>query len=139
MLFRSNLPIDYFTSVLPRAQYGDESAAVVTAGSGTSSFTFDNAVEPTEGALFNISKSEANDGLVKENNAHPITVGNNYVFGIKSLATNSSLKGFRGNLMLLRFQSSFLLFARQQRCRNIRRFRVATTPILPLRFLLILA
>ena len=38
-LENSNLPIDYFTSVLPRAQYGDESAAVVTAGSGTSSFT----------------------------------------------------------------------------------------------------
>ena len=27
-LENSNLPIDYFTSVLPRAQYGDESAAV---------------------------------------------------------------------------------------------------------------
>ena len=26
-LENSNLPIDYFTSVLPRAQYGDESAA----------------------------------------------------------------------------------------------------------------
>ena len=45
-LENSNLPIDYFTSVLPRAQYGDESAAVVTAGSGTSSFTFNNATEP---------------------------------------------------------------------------------------------
>ena len=29
-LENSNLPIDYFTSVLPRAQYGDESAATVT-------------------------------------------------------------------------------------------------------------
>ena len=29
-LENSNLPIDYFTSVLPRAQYGDESAAAVS-------------------------------------------------------------------------------------------------------------
>ena len=97
-LENSNLPIDYFTSVLPRAQYGDESTAVVTAGSGTSSFTFNNAVEPTEGALFNISRPEANDGLVKENNPNAIAVGDNCVFGIKSLATGSSLRGFRGKL-----------------------------------------
>lgn len=97
-LENSNLPIDYFTSVLPRAQYGDESAAVISAGSGTSSFTFNNAVEPTEGALFNISQPEANDGLVKENNSYAIPVGSNYVFGIKSLATDSRLMGFRGKL-----------------------------------------
>lgn len=97
-LENSNLPIDYFTSVLPRAQYADESAVTVTAGSGSSSFTFNNAVEPTEGALFNLSRPDANDGLVKENNSHPIAVGDNYVFGIKSLATSSSLMGFRGKL-----------------------------------------
>ena len=97
-LENSNLPIDYFTSVLPRAQYGDESAAVVTAGSGTSSFTFNNAVERTEGALFDLSLPEANDGLVKENNSHAAPVGDKYVFGIKSLATGSSLMGFRGKL-----------------------------------------
>ena len=28
-LENSNLPIDYFTSVLPRAQYGDESAVPI--------------------------------------------------------------------------------------------------------------
>lgn len=34
-LENSNLPIDYFTSVLPRAQYGDESIAQVNMGSVT--------------------------------------------------------------------------------------------------------
>ena len=97
-LENSNLPIDYFTSVLPRAQYGDESAAVITAGSGVSSFTFNNAAEPTEGPLFDISRPDANDGLVKVNNSHPIAVGDKYVFGIKSLATDSNLMGFRGKL-----------------------------------------
>lgn len=97
-LENSNLPIDYFTSVLPRAQYGDESAAVVTAGTGTSSFTFNNAVEPTQGALFDLSRPEANDGLVKENRSHAIPFGDKYVFGVKSLATDSHLMGFRGKL-----------------------------------------
>lgn len=35
----SNLPLDYFTGVLPRAQYGDESAVPVNGSSSTSSFT----------------------------------------------------------------------------------------------------
>lgn len=34
-LENSNLPLDYFTSVLPRAQYGDESAAPVNVGNIT--------------------------------------------------------------------------------------------------------
>ena len=34
-LENSNLPIDYFTSVLPRAQYGDESVASVDVGNIT--------------------------------------------------------------------------------------------------------
>ena len=97
-LENSNLPIDYFTSVLPRAQYGDESAAVVTAGSGSSSFTFNNSVEPTEGALFDLTRSDDNDGLVKESNVQSVAVGDKYVFGIKSLATGSHLMGFRGKL-----------------------------------------
>lgn len=97
-LENSNLPIDYFTSVLPRAQYGDESAAVVTGGSGTSSFTFDNVADPEHGAIFNLSRPDVNDGLVKENNSDPASVDGKYVFGIKSLATSSRLMGFRGKL-----------------------------------------
>lgn len=46
-LENSNLPIDYFTSVLPRAQYGDESAAAFSLGSGTF-----NATGQTLGATF---------------------------------------------------------------------------------------
>ena len=67
-------------------------------GSGNSTLTFNNAVEPLEGALFDVSKSEANDGLVKDNNAHAVPFGDKYVFGLKSLATSSSLMGFRGKL-----------------------------------------
>lgn len=96
-LENSNLPIDYFTSVLPRAQYGDESAAVITAGSGDSSLTFNNAVEPTQGAIFDLPAVDNNDGLIKNDKA-PLNVNGQYVFGIKSLATDSQLMGFRGKL-----------------------------------------
>ncbi len=38
-LENSNLPIDYYTSVLPRAQYGDEGAAVLNLGQASGSAT----------------------------------------------------------------------------------------------------
>lgn len=38
-LENSNLPIDYFTSVLPRAQYGDEGSAVLDLGQASGSAT----------------------------------------------------------------------------------------------------
>jgi hypothetical protein len=38
-LENSNLPLDYFTSVLPRAQYGDESVALLNLGSASGSGT----------------------------------------------------------------------------------------------------
>lgn len=97
-LENSNLPIDYFTSVLPRAQYGEESAAVITAGSGTSTFTFDHTNTPKEGAIFNIGRPEPDDNLVKDNAAGPQIGNRQYVFGVKSSVTNSSLIGFRGKL-----------------------------------------
>ena len=55
-LENSNLPLDYFTSVLPRAQYGDESAAVVGSTSSASTFKFSES-DPKQGALFNAGNS----------------------------------------------------------------------------------
>ena len=43
-LENSNLPIDYFTSVLPRAQYGDESAVSVGLNDTTSTFWLNTKV-----------------------------------------------------------------------------------------------
>ena len=58
-LENSNLPIDYFTPVLPRAQYGDESAFPVGVdGSDAILKTFDGA-DKTIGFLFNGSSYDA--------------------------------------------------------------------------------
>lgn len=44
-LENSNLPIDYFTSVLPRAQYGDEGAAVLNLGNASGSATIKGSTD----------------------------------------------------------------------------------------------
>ena len=47
-LENSNLPIDYFTSVLPRAQYGDESAAVLNLGQASGSASLSSRTDTSD-------------------------------------------------------------------------------------------
>ena len=51
-LENSNLPIDYFTSVLPRAQYGDESAVPVGLNNADATLIVKDSADPTKGVLF---------------------------------------------------------------------------------------
>ena len=51
-LENSNLPIDYFTSVLPRAQYGDESAVAVGLNNADATLIVKDAADPSKGVLF---------------------------------------------------------------------------------------
>ena len=46
-LENSNLPIDYFTSVLPRAQYGDESVVSLNMDNSTSTFRIIDGADNT--------------------------------------------------------------------------------------------
>ena len=56
-LENSNLPIDYFTSVLPRAQYGDESAVPIGLNNADATLIVKDSADPTKGdAGQNISK-----------------------------------------------------------------------------------
>ena len=73
-LENSNLPIDYFTSVLPRAQYGDESAVAVGSSSSSSTFKFSEA-DPQQGPLFNAGNPHitVNDPLERVNNSYTVS------------------------------------------------------------------
>ena len=51
-LENANLPVDYFTSVLPRAQYGDESAASVSVDGAHTYFKLRDAADPSIGPVF---------------------------------------------------------------------------------------
>ena len=50
-LENSNLPIDYFTSVLPRAQYGDESAVPVGMNNSDSVLRIFDSSDNKKGAI----------------------------------------------------------------------------------------
>ena len=95
-LENSNLPIDYFTSVLPRAQYGDESAVSLGINNTSATLRF-NGNGGTNGALFDGSTNDLDDNLQKWN-LPPTASSGVYVSPIRTSATNSTLLGFKGDL-----------------------------------------
>lgn len=96
-LENSNLPIDYFTSVLPRAQYGDESAAPVSStGSDITLRLFDPA-NKSIGLMFGQSSYSADDTLSKRNSA-PTPYDGSYVSQVTTTSTGSDLVGLHGKL-----------------------------------------
>lgn len=92
-----NLPIDYFTSVLPRAQYGDESAVPIGLNNADATLFVNNASDTSKGVLFNGSSYTANDTLVKAN-AAPTPSHGSYASQVRSSSTGLVLTGFSGNL-----------------------------------------
>lgn len=96
-LENSNLPIDYFTSVLPRAQYGDESAVSVGLNKTDALFRIKDAADNTKGAIFGGSSHTTGDSLQKAN-SEPVPVHDGYVSPVRTAATGLQLVGFSGNL-----------------------------------------
>lgn len=96
-LENSNLPLDYFTSVLPRAQYGDESLAPIYSKDGVSFFDTQDPNDATVGPVFDRPNHQANDNLVKEDSDAVETPEGN-VTPLRTLFSNSLLIGFRGHL-----------------------------------------
>ena len=96
-LENSNLPIDYFTSVLPRAQYGDESAVSIGSGNADATFIVKDSSDPSKGVLFGSSSHTPNDTLVKAD-AAPTSTGGSYASWIRSSSTGDVLLGFKGDL-----------------------------------------
>ena len=96
-LENSNLPIDYFTSVLPRAQYGDESAVSVGLNNTDALFRIKDAADGTKGAIFGGSSYNTGDSLQKANSA-PVSAHDGYVSPVSTSSTGLQLVGFSGNL-----------------------------------------
>ena len=82
-LENSNLPMDYFTSVLPRTQYGDASAVPVGLNNADATLIVKDAADPTKGVLFGSSSYTANDTLMREN-AAPTPSHDSYVSRVKA-------------------------------------------------------
>ena len=96
-LENSNLPLDYFTSVLPRAQYGDESAAAVSVDGSNAFFKLQDPNNKKIGPVFSGSSTHATDNLIKSpDTSVQIPEGN--VAPVQTLYTNQLLIGLKGSL-----------------------------------------
>lgn len=96
-LENSNLPLDYFTSVLPRAQYGEESAVSVGLNKADALFKFIDGADATKGALFNDQTVKPNNTLERYN-AEATPSHGLYASRIRASSTGSQLIGFSGTL-----------------------------------------
>ena len=63
-LENSNLPLDYFTSVLPRAQYGDESAVPIGMQNKGVNLSLTDSADKSIGVMFGESSYSADDTLL---------------------------------------------------------------------------
>lgn len=96
-LENSNLPIDYFTSVLPRAQYGDESAVPIGLNNSDATLIVKDSADPSKGVLFGTTSYTANDTLQKANVA-PTPSHGSYASQVRTSSTGDVLVGFSGKL-----------------------------------------
>lgn len=96
-LENSNLPIDYFTSVLPRAQYGDEGAVSVGSDSSDAVFRIFDAADSKKGVLINSNSYDANDYLEIPNSA-PVSTPSGSVTKLRTSSTGNTVLGFKGSL-----------------------------------------
>lgn len=96
-LENSNLPLDYFTSVLPRAQYGDESVAPVSVDGSNTFFKLQDPNNDKIGPVFSGSSTHTTDNLIKSpDTSVQIPEGN--VAPVQTLYTNQLLIGLKGRL-----------------------------------------
>ena len=97
-LENSNLPIDYFTSVLPRAQYGDESVVSIGLNNADAVLKTSDATDKTKGFLFDNGSFNSNDNIQKPNTPPMSFDGKSYASTPVSYVTGGKLVGLHGNL-----------------------------------------
>lgn len=96
-LENSNLPIDYFTSVLPRAQYGDESVVPVGSNDKNVYLSLNDSADKSIGVVFGSQSFGPADNLQKKNEA-PTKYNDSWVSPVRSESTGSVLVGLHGKL-----------------------------------------
>jgi hypothetical protein len=96
-LENSNLPIDYFTSVLPRAQYGDDSAVSLRSSDSDVTMRLADLADNSIGVMFG-SSSYTPDDTLRKDNAAPTPYDGSFVSTVSSSSTGSALVGLHGKL-----------------------------------------
>ena len=100
VLHQSNLPLDYFNGVLPKAQYGDESAATVDVSSSSFSVNFTGTTsQPSYGAPSNIlpingGTLSSKDGVLQVGNLPAsVRTPHTHLFTSQGTASTDSMSG----------------------------------------------
>lgn len=96
-LENSNLPLDYFTSVLPRAQYGDESVAPVSVDGANTFFKLQDPNNDKIGPVFSGSSTHTTDNLIKSPDIS-VQIPEGNVAPVQTLYTDQLLIGLKGRL-----------------------------------------
>ena len=96
-LENSNLPIDYFTSVLPRAQYGDEAAVPIGLDKADATFKTLDSVDKSKGFMFSAGGFTTNDNIQRPNTP-PVSFQGGYVSTPVTYASESKVIGIHGDL-----------------------------------------
>lgn len=97
-LENSNLPIDYFTSVLPRAQYGDESAVSIGLDNADATIKTLDPLDPKKGFLFDNGRFTSNDNIQRPNTPPSAFDNHTYASTPVSYGTGGKLVGIHGDL-----------------------------------------
>lgn len=97
-LENSNLPIDYFTSVLPRAQYGDESVVPIGLNNADAVIKTSHPLDKTKGFLFDTGSFAPGDNIQKPNTPPTSFDGKSYAASPLSYASGGRLVGLHGDL-----------------------------------------
>ena len=97
-LENSNLPIDYFTSVLPRAQYGDESAVSIGLDKADATFKTLDPSDSKKGFLFDNGSFNSNDNIQRPNTPPSSFDHDSYASTPVSYVTGAKLVGLHGDL-----------------------------------------
>jgi hypothetical protein len=97
-LENSNLPIDYFTSVLPRAQYGDESVVPIGLNNADAVIKTSDPLDKTKGFLFDNGSFNSNDNIQKPNTPPTTFDSRSFASTPVSYVTGGKLVGLHGDL-----------------------------------------
>lgn len=96
-LENSNLPIDYFTSVLPRAQYGDEATVPIGLDKADATLKTLDPIDKSKGFMFSVGGFSTNDNIQRPNTP-PVTFQGAYVSTPQTYVSEGKVVGIHGDL-----------------------------------------
>lgn len=100
----SNLPVDYLTGVLPRAQYGDESAVPFTSTSTPSQSSFTNLEFKGDNSNMSVGVQGSSDHLQLHNGSNILNTGSLTLNSSSSFSSDLKISSLRSAIALQKYR-----------------------------------